>query len=209
VHFYNARYGAEMVAPATIFVAILVSHWRFPALRRFWSVTGYGVVAIFIAVQSILVASGGIISVQDGEYGRSCARYHEIDIYLAQHYTGGKILEDVYTSDIDGLDAGVDFKNIINVGSGKLWTAALHNPAAFVDWIIVHPIELKLPYESPDLVALNINRQSSAFIAQFTLVVQEPTGIQLYHRNGLSSLPTRSVPPGLLTEHSLCGNGGS
>ena len=119
------------------------------------------------------------------------------------------VLEDVYTSDIDGLDAGVEFKNIINEGSGKLWTAALHNPAAFVDWIIVHPLELKLPDESPDLVALNVNRQSPAFIAQFTLVVQEPTGIQLYHRNGLPPLPTRQVPPGLLTQHTLCGIGGS
>src|SRR6266852_1607249 len=209
LYFYNARYGAEMVAPAAIFVAVLVSYCRLPALRRFWSVTGYGVVAIFIAVQSILVASGGIISMQDGQHGRSCARYHEINIYLAQHYTGGKILEDVYTAGIDGLEAGVDLKNITNEGSGKLWTAALHNPAAFVDWIIVHPVELKPPNVQPDLVAVNVNRQSPAFIAQFTLVVQEPAGLQLYHRNGLPPLPTRPLPPGLLTQHTLCGNGGS
>jgi cellulose synthase/poly-beta-1,6-N-acetylglucosamine synthase-like glycosyltransferase len=209
MHFYNGRYAAEMVAPAAIFVAVLISYWRLPALRRIWSVTGYGVVAIFIAVQSILVASGGIISMQDGQHGRSCARYHEINIYLAQHYTGGKILEYTFTSGIDGLDAGLDFKNIINEGSGKLWTAALHNPVAYVDWIIVHPLELKLPDESPDLVAQNIDRQSPVFIAQYTLVVQEPTGLQLYHRNGLPPLPSRPVPPGLLTQHSLCGNGGS
>ena len=209
LHFYNARYAAEMVAPAAIFIAILVSYWPFLALRRFWRVMGYSVVTIFITVQTILVASGGIISLQDGQYGRSCARYHQIDIYLAQHYTGEKILEDIFTSGIDGLDAGVDFKNIINEGSGKLWTAALHNPEAYVDWIIVHPLELKFPDESPDLVALNVNQQSPAFIAQFTLVVQEPTGLQLYHRNGLPPLPARPIPNSLLTLHSLCGNGGS
>ena len=170
---------------------------------------GYCVIAIFITVQTILVASGGVISLQDGQYGRSCAIYHQVNIYLAQHYTGGKILEDVFTSGIDGLDAGVDFKDIINEGSGKLWIAALHNPEAHVDWIIMHPLELKLPDEAPDLVALNINQQSSTFIAQFTLIVQEPTGIQLYHRNGLPPLPTRPIPTGLLTAHRLCGTGGT
>lgn len=209
LHFYNARYGAEMVAPAAIFIALLASYWRLLALRRFWSIMGYSVIAIFITVQTILVASGGVISLQDGQDGRSCAIYHQINIYLAQHYTGGKILEDVFTSGIDGLDAGVDFKDIINEGSGKSWTAALHNPEAYVDWIIMHPLELKLPDESPDLVALNVNQQSPAFIAQFTLVVQEPTGLQLYHHNGLPPLPTRPIPTGLLTAHRLCGTGGS
>ena len=230
---FNTRYGAQMVAPIALFVAIFVSYWRLPllmrvgkvisrgfdririrlhwpraALRRFW-VLGYITFAFFIIIESMLVASQGIISLEDGQYGRSCMPFHEINVYLAQHYAGGKILEDISTAGIDGVDDGIDFKNVIYEGYGNIWKAALNNPAAYADWIIMQPLELKYPDELPDLVAQTVNRQSTTFIAQFTLVVQEPGGLQLYHRNGLPPLPTRPVAPYLLTEHSLCGNGGS
>ena len=57
-------------------------------------------------------------------------------------------------------------------------------------------------------VFTHIDIYSSTFNAQFTLVAQEfgKTSLRLYHRNGLPLLPTRPVPPGLLTEHQLCIN---
>src|SRR5207249_740671 len=36
IHLFNVRYGAEMVAPAALFVAALVSHWQPPILAHFW-----------------------------------------------------------------------------------------------------------------------------------------------------------------------------
>jgi len=151
-------------------------------------------------VQTVVVATGGLITVQDGQYGVSCAPEHPITVYLAQHYAGGKILEDVYTTNIDGEEAGVHFSNFIYEGSGELWRAALENPAGTVDWVIVHADD------SSDPVTQHINIHGSTFNAQFTLVTQEfhKTLILLYHRNGLPPLPTRPVPPGMLTEHQFC-----
>ena len=71
-----------------------------------------------------------------------------------------------------------------------------------MDWIIGHA------GDPTDPVFTHINIYSSTFSEQFTLVAQESgkTGLSLYHRNGLPPLPTRPVPPGLLTEHLLCIN---
>ena len=136
-------------------------------------------------VQSCLTVTGGVVSLQSGEYGLDCAPLHPMVIYLAQHYGGGRILTDTFTSGTNalGLDVGVDFKNVIYEGSGDLWTQALANPAAAVDWIEVNPTN------TYDLVAKRIDVNSPLFLAQFTLVAQEESGLSLYHRNGLPPLP--------------------
>jgi len=204
---FNARFGSEMVVPTSIFLVTLLDSWKlpkgwqFPLLKRFWSITGYiGCVAI-ILIQTMLVASGGIITLEDGLYGVSCEPTHPINIYLAQHYNGGRILEEIFNSPVDGSEATFDFKNIIWEGSYQIWSKALANPSAMVDWIIVNP-------ESPtDLVAQHIHLKSSIFQSQFTLVLQEPSGLRLYHKNGLPPLPTRPIPSYLLTKHQLCDAG--
>lgn len=207
-HLYNARFGAEMVAPTALFIALLISRRQLPSLRGFWREAVYIVATIVILTQIVLVASGGILSLQDGQYGLSCEPQHQINIYLAQHYAGGRILQDFYASNFDETDAGIDLKNVVSESSGALWTAALRDPARSVDWIIVRPLDSPYP-ESPDLVAQNINIASPAFLKQFSFVLQEPTGLQLYHRIGAPLAPTRPIPPALVKEHSLCGAGGS
>jgi len=126
-------------------------------------------------------------------------------VYLAQHYAGGRILTDAFTSGTNalGLEVGVDFKNVVYEGSGDLWTQALADPAAVVDWIEVNPTN---PY---DIVAKHINGENLLFLSQFTFVAQEDSGLSLYHRNGLPPLPTHPLPPGLLTEHRFCGTNNS
>ena len=111
------------------------------------------------------------------------------------------MLSDTFTSGTNalGLEVGVDFKNVVYEGSGDVWTQALANPAAVVDWIEVNPTN------SSDIVAKHINVNSPLFLAQFTLVAQEDSGLSLYHRNGLPPLPGNALPPGLLTEHRFCG----
>ena len=126
-----------MVAPIAVFIAILAATLKFRK-HPGWSRLGQIVLLVVIVTQTIVTATGGIVTVQDGQYGISCAPEHPISIYLAQHYTGGKILEEIYTTNIDGEEAGVHFSNFIYEGSGQIWTDALENPARTVDWIIVH-----------------------------------------------------------------------
>lgn len=194
---YNARYGAQMVAPAAFFLATLVARW--PRGRA--NIIPQAILSVTIIAQSIITASGGIISLQEGQYGLDCAQLHPLVVYLAEHYTGGRILEDTYSAGTYSLDAdvGVDFKNVIYEGSGEFWDQALRNPAAMVDWVIANP------RDGGDLVARHIDVASQAFLSQFSLVAQEQGGLSLYHRNGLPPLPTRLVSPDLLTVHRLCG----
>ena len=162
-----------------------------------------------IVIQVTLLVSGGIITLQDGEHGVSCEAEHQINVYLAQHFAGGKILEDIFASGIDGADAGIEMKNFVNESSGQVWTTALKDPAVHANWIILRPVALRRPDDPYDLVAQSVDIQSPAFLRQFTLVVQEPTGLELFQRNGLPPVPTRPVPPDLIEQHSMCGAAGS
>jgi hypothetical protein len=195
--FYNTRYGIEMLAPAAILSSTLVSEWS----MRKGQLILQAALGIVVIIQSLLTATTGIVSLQSGQYGLDCAPLHPIVVYLAQHYNGGRILTDTFTSGTNalGLEVGVDFKNVVYEGSSDLWTQALANPTAVVDWIEVNPTN------SYDIVTKHINVKSPLFLSQFTLVVQEDSGLSLYHRNGLPPLPTNVLPPGLLTEHRFCG----
>ncbi len=208
-HLFNVRYGAEMVVPVALFVATLISRLRLPKPARWLGGLLRIAMISLIVTQVALLVSGGIITLQDGEHGVSCEAEHQINVYLAQHYDGGKILEDIFASGIDGADASIEMKNFVNESSGHTWTIALRNPATYVDWIILRPASLRRPDDPYDLVAQSVDLQSPAFLRQFTLVVQEPTGLELFQRNGLPPLPTRPVPPGLRVQHSMCGAAGS
>ncbi len=198
---FNVRFGTEMVAPVALLLAMLAGQWSPKTFKRLWAPIGSCFLVGVIVLQTILVVNGGIITLQDGQYGGSCAFAHPINAYLAQHYAGGRILENIFSSKIDGTEAGVELKDIISEGSGELWKEALNDPASMVDWIIVRP-GLTI-----DPIVTHIDLQSPAFLSRFTLVDHEQDGISLYHRNGLPPLPTRPLPAGFLTEHSLCSRG--
>jgi hypothetical protein len=161
-------------------------------------VLGASAALILVIAQALIIAAGGIITLEDGLYGVSCDATHTMNIYLTQHYNGGKILEEVFSSPVDGSEANFDFKNIIWEGSYKIWPQALADPASYVDWIIVNPTD------PSDLIAQQMHLQSPQFQAQFTLVLQEPSGWRLYHKVGLPPLPTRTIPAYLLTQHRAC-----
>ncbi len=195
---FNVRFGAEMVVPVALFLAMLAGQWSPKAFARHWATIESCFLAGVIVLQTILVVTGGIITVEDGQYGGSCAYAHPINAYLTQHYAGGRILENVFTTKIDGTEAGVELKDIISESSGELWNEALNDPASMVDWIIVRP-GLKI-----DPIVTHIDLQSPAFLSRFTLVFQGQDGISLFHRNGRPPLPTRPLPAGFLDEHHLC-----
>gem|GEM_PF-482362 len=198
--FFNARYGAQSVAPAALLLAVLASSRR-PGKRALRSLKQLVLVGVMLA-QVALTASGGIISLQDAQQTR-CTRPFAMLTYLAEHYNGGKILADFYVSQLAEYGAaGLDFKDLIYEGSGALWKQALANPATLVDWIVVNPTN------PDDLVAQAIEVHSPTFRTQFTPVVQEPDGTSLFQRRGLPNLPTHPIPPELSADIQSCAGSG-
>jgi cellulose synthase/poly-beta-1,6-N-acetylglucosamine synthase-like glycosyltransferase len=183
---FNARFGSEVVAPAALFLATLASRvsWANIAL----------ILAIFF--QTTITFQGGVIALQDGQYGLSCETGNHINVYLLEHYNGGRILEDIRSIE-DFAEAGIDVKDVIYQDSGALWHQALKDPASLVDWVIIQP---------GDNVSAVIDPTNPAFLEQFSLVDQDE-GVFLFHRKGLPPLPDRSIPSNQLAEHALCREG--
>ena len=192
--FYNVRYGAQLIAPATFFLTILINavHNAINRNLRFLIKTCF---TIIIIAQAIFIIFNGAITVQDGQYGHSCWPPFPIDFYLAQHYDHGKILVDTFNSNFDEAETHIDLKNVIYDGSGPLWHKALQDPASVVDWVIITP---------DDLVSKHLNVTKASFLQQFEPVVQESGHRTLFHKKGLPPLPTRPLPQILLSEHRLC-----
>src|SRR6266566_4843042 len=190
IYMYNVRYGAQMVVPASLFAALLVERIGGITKGRF---TAIGRVALLgvILTQALLIFSQGIITVQDGQFNYDCGPQRTIVKFLAQHYDSGKILQDVYASQFDVSDAGIDFRNVIYEGSGQYWSQALQDPTSLVDWIVIRPAD------PLDLVAQRITKDpafSSIFHSQYIQVASQTNGIYLYHINGKSPLPARPAP---------------
>jgi hypothetical protein len=195
LYMYNVRFGVQMVVPAALFIATLLETINSSFLVRLRP-AGYALLLGIIVGQSMLIASQGIISLQEGQFNYSCVPQKTVTQYLAQHYNGGKILQDVATGP-EVTEAGMDFKNIIYQGSGAFWQQALHDPAGSVEWVIARP-------GSKDLVAKYIDVNNVSFLSQFTLVAQQTDGIRLYHHEGRAPLSTRPGLPLLKFDHYSC-----
>jgi hypothetical protein len=189
--YYNARFGAEMAAPAAVFMATLAG-----AFSRRWIAAAQLALTGVIIAQSIALSWGGIISLQDGQIGSSCYVAHPIVAFLAQHYDGGRLLVNVYSTNIDLSPAGISFRDEIYEGDGNLWALALDNPARYVEWIITAP---------HDLITRAIDTQSPAFRRSYTPIAEDSaTGAILWHLNGLSPLPDRPLPTDVIEPYAAC-----
>src|SRR5207248_2925478 len=120
---------------------------------------------------------------------------YSVNVYLAQHYNGGYILQTEYPFHISEAEAGIHFNQIIWEGSNQLWYHALQHPTNSVDWVIFSP---------GDTVAKAIANNDPTFSHEFTEVVTTPWALQLYHKDGLPPLPTRPLPPLLQSEQHFC-----
>ncbi len=97
---------------------------------------------------------------------------------LTDGYVGGRILASMgslghYMQETAA--AGFDLKDFVHEGNGRLWTAALKNPRAYVGWIL---IEEKA--EGGDRLAIRA-RENPAFLNGFSRVC-EGGGVALYRR---------------------------
>src|SRR5262249_39475909 len=153
--YFNARFGAEMAAPTAVFIGIL-----FTSAKR-WRVWAQIALLLLFLAQTALVATGGVISLQDGQVGSSCYPAHPLVVFLAQHYDGGRILVNVYSTNIDLSPAGIPFHNEIYEGDRGVWAAALSSPADYVEWIIIAP---------HDLISQRIDTQSPGFLRDYAQV---------------------------------------
>ncbi|GAC1651843.1 MAG: hypothetical protein NVS4B12_22940 [Ktedonobacteraceae bacterium] len=199
-HLFNARFGSEMVAPAAIFIATLFpsrmqSKISYKTFKDWALFLAKGVLISFIVMQSVWLALHGVITVMVGEYPPFCVNSYSINIFLAEHYNGGSILQTDYPFHLSEAEAGIHFSHIIYEGSNGIWDQALHHPDAFVNWVIFSP---------KDRVATALAEYDPEFTRQFTLVATAPYGLQLYHRNGLPPLPTFPLSSYLLSEQQFC-----
>ena len=194
---FNARFGSEMVAPLAVFCATLVPTWsRTATFRRFsLGLLGRILLLLCIVLQSGWIAYGGIVTILGSTNPSFCIESYPLDVYLAQHYNGGYILQSDYPFRISEAQAGIHFNNVIYEGSGPRWTQALQHPETNVSWVVFQP---------GDSVAQAMERPRSAFLQNFSLIVTSPYGLRLYHRNGLSPLPTRPITSYLLSEQQSC-----
>jgi hypothetical protein len=196
VYMYNVRYGAQAVVPVAFFMAVLVERMSSVPWQRFYTI-GCGTLLGVILLQSVLIASQGIISLQDGQYTYACGPQKTIIQYLAEHYNGGRVLQDVYASQFDVSDAGINYSNVIYEGSALFWERGLQNPASTAEWVVV------TPHMTIDPIAQRL-QANPAFLSQFTLVVKQTNDILLYHRLGGAPLPTRPAPPVWSGNHPSC-----
>jgi len=192
----NSRYASETVAPAAIFVGLLVPRGNQP-FRIY--ISGIWIVRICLLLltitQSVWILYGGVISVMSDTHPPFCNASYSISTYLNQHYDGGYILQTNYPFHLSESESGIHFSNVIYEGSGVLWQQALQNPIHLVDWVIMQP---------GDRVALAIAQNDPTFSSQFTLVASGLYGLNLYHRNDLPPLPTRPLSSYLASEQQFC-----
>jgi len=216
---FNARFGTEVIAPAALYIATLTdmltygvrklglrhhdgdlqfeNAWRgADVARTMLALLLYCALAVALLAQTGLTLTGGVISLQDGQYGLSCAALLPADVFLIEHYDGGRLLDDTFHTSVHFESAHIGYNSVIYEGTGRLWSASLANPEKYVEWIVAAP---------HDLVEQHITLTSPAFQAHFILVAQDADGAQLYHARGLPPLPTRPLPAQLVAAHALCG----
>ncbi len=196
-HLFNSRFGSEMVAPMAIFVALLAPKvtGMVTPLRRWGMVAFQTILLLIIVLQSAWVAYGGVITIIAETNPPFCVASYPINVYLSEHYDGGRILQTDYPFLLSEAEEDIHFSNVIYEGSGPLWKETLQHPEKYVDWVIFSPkddIEQALAVNDPQ------------FAQNFTLLATGPFGMSLYHKNDLPPLPTYSVSSLLQSEQQFC-----
>jgi cellulose synthase/poly-beta-1,6-N-acetylglucosamine synthase-like glycosyltransferase len=191
-YLFNVRYGVVALLPICLLIALLA---KYVSLKKVKIIRIVVALLLFVGIgaQSYSLTEAGAITLQDARHGLACAPYHQSYDYIARHYDGGKILESMNAIYPDATEAGLDFKEIVYQGSGDLWKRALNRPESVVDWIIFSP---------NDLVATNINK--SALYNYYTLMISEPDGVRLYHKNAVPVIVHPPPPSSMWTDRKLC-----
>jgi cellulose synthase/poly-beta-1,6-N-acetylglucosamine synthase-like glycosyltransferase len=195
-HLFNSRFGSEMVAPAAIFIATLTPKLpdRASTLRRWGALLAKALLMIVIIAQSAWIFHGGVITVIAQTDPPFCVASYPINVYLSEHYDGGRILQTDFPYLLSEVQEDIHFSNVIYEGTTSLWKPAVQHPENYVDWVIFSP---------GDTFAHTLTHNPD-FTQNFTLVATGPFGMRLYHKNDLPPLPTFPIAPLLRSEQQFC-----
>ncbi|HET8913176.1 MAG TPA: glycosyltransferase family 39 protein, partial [Ktedonobacteraceae bacterium] len=211
--WFNVRYGVQMVAPFSFFIAAAIANIskvkrKDQAQRKGSGINLYPIASIvlqaslfaaIIAQMLFTTNVQGILSLDDGLYNPTCSQpIRPIQVYLDQHYNGGLILTNEYTSQLNAQDFGANFKDIIYEGSGPYWRQALANPASIAQWVVIRP------GNQEDVVANQLFKHKAAFLSRYSFVLQERDGLQIFRRNDVTNLPDRPISARLIALQQLC-----
>ncbi len=198
IYMFNVRYGVIMILFVTLGIAC-GCQVLFHRVRPVYRPVILSLLALLIVGQSVLLTITGVVTVQDGQYYTSCLIQKTMFTYMAQHYNGGLILEDIYTTEISTSQLGIHFSSIVYEGSNIYWKYYLAHPERGIEWVLVSQ-------GSPnDVIAKSIDFSSPNFRTHFELVAQQSDRVQLYHRRG-SHIPlaNRPAPPVYNYPHVAC-----
>jgi cellulose synthase/poly-beta-1,6-N-acetylglucosamine synthase-like glycosyltransferase len=196
-HLFNSRFGSEMVAPAAIFIAMLVPNLpkKAPALRSWGGLLAKTMLMIVIIAQSAWIFHGGIITIIAQTDPPFCVKSYPINVFLSEHYDGGSILQTDFPYLLSEAQEDIHFSNVIYEGNSSLWKHALQQPENYADWVIFLP---------GDDISHALAANDPHFTQQFRLLATGPYGLRLYHKNGLPPLPTYPLSPLLKSEQQFC-----
>ena len=184
IPLYNVRYGVMIIAPVAVFAGALVARFNIGKLILLWAV----------GVQVYLIATGGIITLQEGEFGVSCYHFSSVPAFFATHYNGGLIMNDPFFNQQDFSNVPIPLKALVTQSTPAKWEQAITNPSSVVDWVIARP---------GDLVSQNLQLQSDAFTSKFAMAYQDPvTNVTVYLRKGAPYVQDRAIDQSLLTNYN-------
>lgn len=126
-YWFNIRYGLMVLPAAAIFIGALV---------KSKNAVYYFVIAV-IALQTYLIyATGEIVTIQDGVFGRSSYNVDKPASWLQQYASDGLILASASSIDSILFKSNIHLNRFITEGASKYWKESLLDPAKFAAWVI-------------------------------------------------------------------------
>lgn len=178
--YFNVRYGILLLPAAAIFTAYLADFFAHYVRRSVvisvmaLALIGQGALWIPGWPSSVITIADGLHGVSGGYSGTAQGMRDSMPAarYFRAHYHGGGAL--AFTGNYPWFfpQAGIDFRQYIDIYNGPLWTQALQDPTPYVEWVVLHP------GDELDMMTL---RHNANFIDHYALRFQAH-GYAIYSR---------------------------
>lgn len=158
-YWFNIRYGLMVLPAAAIFVGALVRT----------KAAAYYLVIIALAVQTYFIyASGEIVTIQDGVFGRSSYNVDKPASWLEQNAKNGLILASASSIDAILFKSNIHLSRYITEGASAFWKDSLADPTTFATWVVFNKGDTvyKSMYNNPNF----LNNYDLAYDANPTFI---------------------------------------
>lgn len=126
--WFNVRYGVLALPLASVLVGYFAG----------WKKMAAVIVFEILIFQMYLFTTNGIVTVIDGTVGSSSFQNGAVAQVLKSDVKPNEtVLMSLSAFNPVAFKSGLDLKQIINDGDGKIWNNALSNPAQYADWVVV------------------------------------------------------------------------